>query len=180
MLPVHALRDGLRPRGTRPFAQHNMDKYLTTAPSTDASHKKRKLPAGTGQLTLHQCKKTVTLHGHTAMNFTNDDLLACKRILEDASSSSQKLEQLRKLSVMHVNKAHLVESQVGRTVRSLAKCEDTDVARLAQRVLDKWKAQVLKHRSPVKRSTSIHRGSWLRLPVAQSSSVSGSTTDASQ
>ena len=115
------------------------------------------------------------------MNFTNDDLLACKRILEDASSSSQKLEQLRKLSVMHVNKAHLVESQIGRTVRGVAtKCEDADVARLAQRVLDKWKAQVLKHRSPVKQSTKINGGTWSRLPTKQSSSVSGSTTDASQ
>lgn len=157
-----------------------MDKYLTTEPGTDALHKRRKLPAGTGQLTLHQCKKTVTLHGHTAMNFTNDDLLACKRILEDASSSSQKLEQLRKLSVMHVNKAHLVESQIGRTVRGVAKCEDANVARLAQRVLDKWKAQVLKDRSPVKHATKINGGTWSRLPTKQSSSVSGSTADASQ
>lgn len=158
-----------------------MDKYLTADASTEASNRRRKLPAGTGQLTLHQCKKTVTLRGCTALCFTNDDLLACKRILEDASSSSQKLEQLRKLSVMHVNKSHLIESQVAGTVRSLAKSEDPEVAKVAQRVIDKWKTQVLQQRSPGKRTQKLFRnGTVPNVQDKPSSSISSSETDATQ
>lgn len=117
------------------------------------------------------------LRGHTAMNFTNDDLLACKSVLEDASSACQKLEQLRKLSVMHVSKAHLVESQVAGAVRKLTKSDNAEVARLAQRVVDKWKAQVLKQHSPSKRiSKATKTMSSMEKPNCDQDCSEGSET----
>ena len=124
-----------------------MDKYLAESTST-AGSRKRALPAGIGQRTLQQCKKTVILRGHTAMNFKIEHIYACKTILEERTSTpDDKLEQLRILSVMQVSQEHLRESKIGHLVRRLCKDADTNVARLAQRLLDKWKAQVLQDRS---------------------------------
>lgn len=111
------------------------------------------MPAGTGQRTLQECKKTVTLRGHTAMNFKIEHINACKSILEQQSSTSEdKLEQLRILSVMQVNKDHLHESKVGHVVRRLGKDADPEVARLASKLLTKWKAAVLQERGSSKPS----------------------------
>lgn len=121
------------------------------------------------------------LRGHTAMNFTTDDILACKRTLEDASGPCQKLEQLRKLSVMHVNKSHLVESQVAGAVRKLTKSDDAEVARLAQRVVDKWKGQVLKQRSPKNRTKKTAGGVSLpKLNIDQGCSALNSSSEVSE
>lgn len=126
-----------------------MDKYLISSESTSSCvSRKRALPAGTGQRTLQQCKKTVILRGHTAMNFKVEHIYACKTILEEKSSTPEdKLEQLRILSVMQVSQEHLRESKIGHVVRKLRKDGDAEVARLAQRLLDKWKTQVLQERS---------------------------------
>lgn len=161
-----------------------MDKFLTveSGSSSGATHKKRKLPAGFGLMTLHQCKKTVTLHGHTAMNFSIADVQACKTALEEACSSTQKLDQLRKLSVMHINKSHLAESQVAKTVRALAKSEDAEVARVAQRVIDKWKRQVLQQHSPqagVAKIGNMRQSGRSQTNQPNMNSSSGSMPDAS-
>lgn len=126
-----------------------MDKYLISSESTSSCvPRKRALPAGTGQRTLQQCKKTVILRGHTAMNFKVEHIYACKTILEEKCSTPEdKLKQLRILSVMQVSQEHLRESKIGHVVRKLRKDGDTEVARLAQRLLDKWKTQVLQERS---------------------------------
>lgn len=122
-----------------------MEKFLESTSS--CASKKRALPAGIGQRTLQQCKKTVILRGHTAMNFKTEHILACKKILEDKSSTTEdKLEQLRILSVMQVSQEHLLESKIGHLVRKMCKDANTEVARLAQRLLDKWKGQVLQER----------------------------------
>ena len=115
--------------------------------TSSCASKKRALPAGIGQRTLQQCKKKVILRGHTAMNFKTEHILACKKILEDKSSTTEdKLEQLRILSVMQVSQEHLLESKIGHLVRKMCKDANTEVARLAQRLLDKWKGQVLQER----------------------------------
>lgn len=109
---------------------------------------RRRLPAGTGQRTLQECKKTVTLRGHTAMNFKIEHIYACKTILEQESSTPEdKMEQLRILSVMHVSKDHLQDSKVGHVVRKLGKDSSPEVARLACKLLTKWKAEVLQQRT---------------------------------
>jgi len=124
-----------------------MDKFLESTSS--CASKKRALPAGMGQRTLQQCKKTVILRGHTAMNFKTEHILACKKILEDKSSTTEdKLEQLRILSVMQVSQEHLLESKIGHLVRKMCKDANIEEARLAQRLLDKWKGQVLQERVP--------------------------------
>ncbi len=130
-----------------------MDKYLTSESAASSAPKRKALPAGTGQRTLQQCKKTVILRGHTAMNFKIEHIYACKRILEEQSSTPEdKLEQLRILSVMQVSQDHLRESKIGHLVRKLCKDTDTEVARLAKRLLDKWKDQVLQERSSRQRA----------------------------
>ena len=125
-----------------------MDKYLTSETAASSSSKRKALPAEIGQRTLQQCKKTVILRGHTAMNFKIEHIYGCRTILEDNSSTpSDKLEQLRILSVMQISQEHLRESRIGHLVRKLCKHTDNEVARLAKRLLDKWKAQVLQERT---------------------------------
>lgn len=131
-----------------------MEKFLVSD-GAGISVSRRRLPAGTGQRTLQDCKKTVTLHGHTAMNFNIEHIHACKSILEQDSSTPQdKMEQLRILSVMHVSKDHLQDSKVGHVVRKLGKDSSPEVARLACKLLTKWKAQVLQQRRPSKTTKS--------------------------
>lgn len=127
-----------------------MEKFLVSE-CAGSSVSRRRLPSGTGQRTLQDCKKTVTLRGHTAMNFNIEHIHACKSILEQDSSTPQdKMEQLRILSVMHVSKDHLQDSKVGHVVRKLGKDSSPEVARLACKLLTKWKAQVLQQRRPSK------------------------------
>ena len=141
-----------------------MEKFLVPE-CAGTSVSRRRLPAGTGQRTLQECKKTVTLRGHTAMNFNIEHVYACKSILEQESSTPEdKLEQLRILSVMHVSTEHLQDSKVGHVVRKLGKDSSPEVARLACRLLTKWKAEVLQQRRPSKNtksectfSTSFHQ-----------------------
>ena len=125
-----------------------MDKFLVAEPATSTSNKRKALPSGTGQKTLQQCKKTVVLRGHTAMNFNVEHIYACKTILEDdTSTSDDKLEQLRILSVMHVSMEHLLETKIGHLVRKLSRDADAEVKKLAQRLLDKWMTQTLQERA---------------------------------
>lgn len=127
-----------------------MEKFLVPE-CAGTSVSRRKLPAGTGQRTLQECKKTVTLRGHTAMNFTIEHIYACKTILEqDSSTKEDRMEQLRILSVMHISKDHLQDSKVGHVVRKLGKDSSPEVAKLACKLLTKWKAEVLQQRRPSK------------------------------
>ena len=90
------------------------------------------------------------------MNFKVEHIYACKTILEDSSSTSaDKLEQLRILSVMHVSVEHLAESKIGHLIKKLSRHGDADVKKLAQRLLDKWKAQVLQERTSKNKSQSL-------------------------
>ena len=89
------------------------------------------------------------------MNFNIEHVYACKSILEQESSTPEdKLEQLRILSVMHVSTEHLQDSKVGHVVRKLGKDSSPEVARLACRLLTKWKAEVLQQRRPSKNTKS--------------------------
>lgn len=90
------------------------------------------------------------------MNFKIEHIYACKTILElDSSTPDDKMEQLRILSVMHVSKEHLQDSKVGHVVRKLGKDSSPEVARLASKLLDKWKAEVLQQRKPSKHINSV-------------------------
>ena len=131
-----------------------MEKFLVPdcAPN---SLSRRRLPAGVGQRTLQDCKKTVTLRGHTAMNFKIEHIYACKSILEqDSSTPDDKMEQLRILSVMHVSREHLQDSKVGHVVRKLGKDSSPEVARLACKLVTKWKAEVMQQRRASSNSKS--------------------------
>ena len=131
-----------------------MEKFLVPECAGN-SVPRRRLPAGTGQRTLQDCKKTVTLRGHTAMNFNIEHVYACKIILEqDCSTPEDKMEQLRILSVMHVSIDHLQDSKVGHVVRKLGKDSSLEVARLACKLLTKWKAEVLQQRRQSKNTRS--------------------------
>lgn len=142
-----------------------MDKFLVSDTGSSVSRKKP-LPAGVGQKTLQQCKKTVTLRGHTAMNFQIEHIYACKSILEQQTSTTDdKLEQLRILSVMHVSEEHLHESKVGHVVRRLSKDTDPEISRLARKLLEKWKALILHGRDLSKTAKSTSASS---RPVMQS------------
>ncbi|KAL3137369.1 Transcription elongation factor A N-terminal and central domain-containing protein 2 [Trebouxia sp. C0010 RCD-2024] len=123
-----------------------MEKFLVPE-CAGHSVSRRRLPAGTGQRTLQDCKKTVTLRGHTAMNFKIEHIYACKSILEqDSSTPEDKMEQLRILSVMHVSKEHLQDSKVGHVVRKLGKDSSPEVARIASKLVEKWRAEVMQQR----------------------------------
>lgn len=85
------------------------------------------------------------------MNFTIEHIYACKTILEqDSSTKEDRMEQLRILSVMHISKDHLQDSKVGHVVRKLGKDSSPEVAKLACKLLTKWKAEVLQQRRPSK------------------------------
>lgn len=82
------------------------------------------------------------------MNFNVEHIYACKTILEDENSTTEdKLEQLRILSVMHVSMEHLLETKIGHLVRKLSRDADAEVKKLAQRLLDKWMTQTLQERA---------------------------------
>ena len=90
------------------------------------------------------------------MNFTVEHIYACKSILENESSTTEdRLEQLRILSVMCVSREHLLETKIGHLVKKLCKDGNAEVAKLAQRLLDKWKAQMLQERSSTLRTTIL-------------------------
>ena len=90
------------------------------------------------------------------MNFTVDHIYACKTVLEDESSTAEdRLQQLRILSVMHVSQEHLLETKIGHVVKKLRKNGDAEVAKLAQRLLDKWMAQMLQERSSTSRTKTL-------------------------
>lgn len=102
------------------------------------------------QRTLLGLKKVVRMGKTSVIVFSDTDLAeACSVLSDDDSTDDDKLKSLRRLSCWQISKANLISSpQIGRQVRLLKRHENKDVAALARRLIDKWKAIILAASQP--------------------------------
>jgi hypothetical protein len=117
-----------------------MEKYLVKGEIRPS----KKVGSKPVQKRLSQCKKVVKLK---ASNYVIcfEELESLKRILESSASTSEVLlRSLRHLDALILHSGDLIQSQVGRSVKPLRKNDDLEVSTLAGKLIEKWRAIVLK------------------------------------
>lgn len=116
--------------------QTSITAFLSTQPDQPTKPKPR-------QLRLNECRKVVRLD-KPAVLYTHDDVMHLKQQLSSASRDDV-LHALRTLSCCSIGYALLKSTGVGADVKGLRRHHDAEVAKLATRLLDKWRAHVLSH-----------------------------------
>uniref|UniRef100_A0A061RIX8 TFIIS N-terminal domain-containing protein n=1 Tax=Tetraselmis sp. GSL018 TaxID=582737 RepID=A0A061RIX8_9CHLO len=122
-----------------------MDRFLIRT-NEGSGIRKLKANAGAGkQRTLGSLAKVVILpKGVTNRVFSNEFLSSLKMVLDCASSSEEQLiEAIRQLSSLVITEDHLLQTQIGRSVRRLSKHSGSaEVRRLAGGLLNSWRDSV--------------------------------------
>ncbi|KAK9818257.1 hypothetical protein WJX72_009681 [[Myrmecia] bisecta] len=148
-----------------------MEKFLTKqqGPTARKASPKRK----GAQRTLRDCAKVVVLEvGVSAVNCTQEDISKTQQALQrDSSSDKELLAALRRLSVFHLTKQLLMETQVGRDVRKLKKHANAEVARIASNLVEKW-VNLVQEQRPCKQTA---QSASQRLPPTWMQSVAQPT-----
>ena len=129
-----------------------MDRFLVKQTATTAivqqtvavSNEDRK------QRTLLGLKKVVRMGKTSVIVFNDADLAQACRVLSDVDSTDdEKLQSLRRLSCWQISREHLFNSpSVGKQVRMLKHHNNKEIAALARRLIDKWKAMFLEASQP--------------------------------
>lgn len=122
------------PRGK----QTSITNFLTTSNTTQSAAEHKPKPR---QLRLNECGKVVRLE-KPAVLYTHDDVLRLKHQLSSASRDDV-LHALRTLSCCSIGYSLLKTTGVGVEVKALRRHDDAEVAKLAAKLLDKWRAHVL-------------------------------------
>lgn len=116
--------------------QTSITSFLSTQPSAEQKPSRR-------QLRLNELGKVVRLD-KPAVLYTHDDVMRLKEELS-STSTSDVLHALRTLSCCSIGYSLLKSTGVGADVKALRRHHDAEVAKLATKLLDKWRAHVLSH-----------------------------------
>lgn len=105
-------------------------------------------------------QKVVVMRGESALCYSEAEVLRCKQVLEcDASSEEDLLEALRYLSTIVISQDTLEETMIATAVKRLRTHDHENIARTAQRLVDKWRQEILHASSKTaKKAPSKPRG----------------------